>query len=372
MGDNTGIEWTEATWNPVVGCTHVSAGCDHCYAARETSGRLSRNPTYAGLAVRGRFTGEVRLLPERLEQPLRWRRPRRVFVNSMSDLFHDSVPDEYIAQVFGVMAAAPRHTFQVLTKRPGRMASLLSQPWRGHREEDTFPRVVAEYWQHYDGEAGGGMPWPLPNVWLGTSVEDQKWANVRVPKLLEAPAAVRFLSCEPLLGPVDLTPYLRHQCDCDMAAAAAGHPWDGMHYRQSEYGPRVDWVIAGGESGPDARPMHPGWVRSLRDQCVAAGVAFFFKQWGEYLPVPVEDDPKFSGGRAFNHPRGGRASATIRERGTRAFSSGETRPMRPGDRNGFGEMLDDDTLAVRVGKKAAGRLLDGMGWAQYPEPRVPV
>lgn len=225
MGDNSKIEWTEATWNPVTGCTEVSEGCDHCYA--RTIAERFRG--VKGHAYEQGF--DLRLWPQRLDQPLRWRRPRLVFVNSMSDLFHEGVRDEFIASVFDVMAEARHHTFQVLTKRPGRMASLLRR-W-----------------------ARTGALEPLANVWLGTSVENQKWADVRIPKLLETPAAVRFLSCEPLLAPINLTNWLRQ-------------------------GPGLDWVIAGSESGLEARPMDPAWVSDLRDQCTAAGVAFFFKQWG--------------------------------------------------------------------------------------------
>jgi len=181
------------------------------------------------------------------------------------------------------------------------------------------------------------MPSVLPNAWLGVSVETQRWARVRLPELARTPAAVRFASCEPLLSELDLKPWL---------------------------GFGLDWVIAGGESGPGARPVHPRWARMLRDQCVAADVPYFFKQWGAHLPVPVEDDPDFAGGRSFANPRtGGRSAATIRGRG------GENRGLRPmqtGDRNGLGLMLDDDTISVRVGKKQAGRELDGRTWDEFP------
>ena len=241
MSDKTKIEWTDATWNPVTGCTKVSEGCDHCYA--ETIAHR-----FAGTAAYPNGF-DVTLRPERLDQPLRWQRPRRIFVNSMSDLFHKDVPDEYIARVFAVMALAPHHTFQVLTKRPGRMRSLLnSQAFRQALDEELWGYGVAE------------TAWPLPNVWLGTSVENQKWADVRIPQLLATPAAVRFLSCEPLLGPVDL------------------FAWN------IDRGARVDWVIVGGESGPHARPMHPDWARHLRDDCLTAGIAFHFKQWGGVRP----------------------------------------------------------------------------------------
>ncbi len=220
MSDKSSIEWTDATWNPVTGCTKVSAGCDHCYAETfaERFRGVPRHPYEQGF--------DLKLWPQRLGIPLGWRRPRRVFVNSMSDLFHRDVPDEYILRVFRVMAEAEIHTFQVLTKRPDRMMRLL-QRW-----EDR------------------GVLAPLPNVWLGTSIEamGQAW---RAEKLRRTPAAVRFISAEPLLGPLgslDLT--------------------------------GIDWVIAGGESGPGARPANPEWFRELRSGCRRAGVAFFMKQLG--------------------------------------------------------------------------------------------
>ena len=240
MSDNSRIEWTEATWNPTTGCTKVSPGCDHCYAE----------------GIYNRFHGPgafdtVTLRPERLDQPLRWRKPRKVFVNSMSDLFHEDVPDDYIARVFAVMALAPQHSFQVLTKRHGRMRSLLNNgSWR------MSVCVEMERLQPYclDVLSLDEPLLPLRNVWLGVSVEDQKWADIRIPALLDTPAAVRFLSCEPLLGLVGIADIL----------------YDGG----------IHWVIVGGESGLNARPMEPWWARELRDECVQAGVPFFFKQWG--------------------------------------------------------------------------------------------
>jgi protein gp37 len=220
MSDGSAIEWTDATWNPVTGCSKVSPGCDHCYAERfaERFRGVPGHPYEAGF--------DLRLWPQRLQQPRQWRRPRRVFVNSMSDLFHPDVPDHFIKQVFDVMADCPRHVFQILTKRPGRMASIVRRL----------------------------QPEPLPNVWLGTSIElDQfTWRAVR---LRQAPAAVRFLSLEPLLGPLP------------------GLDLEG-----------IGWVIVGGESGPSHRPMHPDWVRQLRDRCIAQQVPFFFKQWGGRTP----------------------------------------------------------------------------------------
>jgi len=279
MSSNSAIEWTDATWNPVSGCTKVSDGCDHCYAERITE-RFHGKGSFA----------EVVLHPERLTLPLRWRKPRRVFVNSMSDLFHKDVPDNFIARAFAVMAATPRHTYQILTKRHGRMRALLSDP------DGEFQGAVGE-WRYEHGETDTTVPtpedpswgWPLPNVWLGVSVEDQQRADLRIPALLKTPAAVRFLSCEPLLGPIDLLG--KAGVGCEETGPAITH--EGVSQR-TDYGTGVeydcdhqvgvDWVIVGGESGAGARPMHPDWARSLRDQCVSAGVPFHFKQWGGRTP----------------------------------------------------------------------------------------
>lgn len=236
MSEHSAIEWTDATWNPVTGCSKVSPGCAHCYA-ENLSLRWGRSlaPWTPANAARN-----VVLHPDRLRLPLGWRKPRRIFVNSMSDLFHEQVPDSFIFEVFLIMAQSQQHIFQVLTKRPERMRDLLTK-WT----DDTAVRCQF---------AASG--WPLPNVWLGTSVENQRWATERIPALIAAPATIRFLSCEPLLGLLDLAAWL----------------------------PRLHWVISGGESGPSHRPIDSDWVRTIRDQCVAAGVAFFHKQWGGRTP----------------------------------------------------------------------------------------
>jgi protein gp37 len=250
----TNIEWTRnpdgtkgKTWNPITGCSAVSPGCDNCYAARDAAGRLQHHPAYKGLTVRpaggpAAFTGEIRLHPDRLDQPLRWGTPSMVFVNSMSDLFHPDVPVGFIQRIWDVMAKAERHTFQILTKRPQRMNDLI------RCVEPSCDLPDGPIWTTRAGV-------PLPNVWLGTSIESDRY-TFRADSLRVTPAAVRFLSLEPLLGPLpslDLT--------------------------------GIDWVIVGGESGPGARPMHPDWARDIRDRCVAAGVPFFFKQWGEFSPA---------------------------------------------------------------------------------------
>lgn len=261
---STGISWTDDTWNPVVGCTRVSKGCDNCYAAKMTK-RLEGmgQEKYAGLINPGKdhFNGVARLVPEALDIPLRWKRGRRIFVNSMSDLFHEELTFEEIAAIFGVMAACPQHTFQILTKRAGRM-------------REWFAEHLST---GYDGH------WPLPNVWLGVSAEDQGAANERIPDLLASPAAVRFVSYEPALGPVDFT-RIRHPLDPkgeagDYYNSLSGNAvWNdgglGLPNR------RLDWVIVGGESGPGARPLNVDWARSVRDECRESGVAFFMKQLG--------------------------------------------------------------------------------------------
>jgi protein gp37 len=218
MADRSAIEWTEATWNPVTGCSKVSPGCAHCYA--ETFAERFRG-------VRGHPYEQgfdLRLWPERLDQPLRWRRPRMIFVNSMSDLFHEEIPEDYVAQVFSVMEEAEHHTFQILTKRHERLAELAAS-----------------------------LPWP-PNVWMGVSIENRRFVH-RADYLRRVDCALRFISAEPLLGPLE------------------GLDLDG-----------IDWLIAGGESGAGHRRMDPDWVRDLRDHCKCVGVAFFFKQWGGRHP----------------------------------------------------------------------------------------
>lgn len=332
----TKIEWSDETWNPLVGCSRVSAGCDNCYAIGVVHRKMQ--PAHVGLTIRshrgrdGRtdWNGKVRALPDRLDQPLRWRRPRRIFVNSLSDLFHGNVDEHYIADVFAVMSLAPQHTFQILTKRPkGMEGTLNSYEWR---YKLTLARRAL---QLRLGIEASEMVWPLPNVALGVSIENDKYAW-RANHLRATQAAIRFVSGEPLLGPL---PSLKLD--------------------------RIDWLIVGGESGPGARPMHPDWVRDLRDRSVAAGVAFHFKQWGAYLPIEVRDDPSFSGGRVIDLPGGGRVAVVLSEAGG-PFRSGVTRPMEPGEGNGHGVLLDADTFALRGAKSTNGRMLDGRTWDEQP------
>ena len=264
MGDRSGIVWTDATWNPTIGCRRVSDGCRRCYAERQARrivamggptgdayrhllrackdcngtswlpGDRGRCQECAGTGRLPAWNGTAKFLRERLDQPLRWKRPRRIFVDSMSDLFHDNIADEQIAAVWGVMAACPQHTFQVLTKRPDRMLA-----WFDWQREETMG-----WW--------GVAPWPLPNVWLGVSVEDWTTAETRIPDLLRCPAAVRWVSYEPALGPVNFAPWLK--CDKALGVEALGVE-------------ALDWIVVGGESGPDARVCDAEWIRDTIQAC---------------------------------------------------------------------------------------------------------
>jgi len=345
VSDKTKIEWTDATWNPVVGCSIVSPGCTNCYAMKaawrhqlQMVGRGGSpylgTTMLAGKDHRPVWSGTVKFNEGVLDRPLRWSRPRRIFVNSMSDLFHDSVPDEWIDKVFAVMALASRHTFQVLTKRAERMRAYCSNIQK-HGRWLAMEEIALRMGYEPRGRHNDGFDWLahhqfLPNVWLGVSVEDQARAVERIPHLLATPAAVRFISAEPLLGPLDLF-------------AGAKFNLNGLLV-----GEQIDWVIAGGESGPNARPMHPDWVRSLRDQCAAAGVSFFFKQWGEWAPSANVDPAD----------RGGHHVATV-------LRDGRVREWQPD----FPEsrLIDTSMMAMlRVGKKAAGALLDGKEHREFP------
>ena len=355
MSGPTKIEWADSSWNPVTGCSKVSAGCAHCYAERMAK----------RLAGRGGYPKEnpfaVTLHPERLDEPLRWRKPRRIFVCSMSDLFHPGVPVGFIDNVFAVMRIARQHCFQVLTKRPDRMAAYLSSG-SGVFADDPKPErrddigVTAFAMTECDNDLVQPEDWPLPNIWLGSSIEDQATADERIPHLLRCPAAMRFVSYEPALGPVnftridytkrlveELTAFVRgrgRDPDKEIVGYGPGTAWinalsgecsDGEDYGKEKA--RLDWLIAGGESCPGARPAHPDWFRSVRDQCQAAGVPFFFKGWGEWV-VP---------------------NSTVREM-----------DFVPKFKVGRQHLFDDGPIACRLGKKAAGRLLDGVEHNAYP------
>lgn len=419
MADGTKIEWTDATWNPVTGCSVVSPGCTNCYAMRLAGTRLKDHPSRAGLTVDSKagpvWNGQVRFNVEWLTQPLRWTRPRRIFVAAHGDLFHDGVTDDQLDQIFAVMGLAHWHTFQVLTKRPERMRAYFAETWQvparpamrlggidipaqSARIEDRWERVNLavddiilgdklfdqnRFWGP-DDNLIGRPEWPrrpLPNVWLGVSVEDQTRADERIPILLATPAAVRWISAEPLLGPIDLTrlelwdtpPGFSGDDNYGMDALAgriasilplgAGE-WtlDGG----GTYGPRLDWVVAGGESGPRSRPMHPDWARTLRDQCADAGVAFLFKQWGDWAPVCALDDDQTD---RLYHP------APVRDpEGCRRCRVAQHKLQRDGSRHhpaepGAWQQGTDPMLMLEAGKKAAGRHLDGAIHDAWPAVR---
>jgi protein gp37 len=276
---STNIQWTDETWNCVTGCTKVSPGCAHCY--------IERTPPFRIQGRRFDAKGHIPIVlhADRLDTPLHWKKPRRVFVNSLSDLFHNDIPDAFIDRVFAVMALTPQHTYQILTKRAERMRAYLRE-W-GHdlswRLMPIIDRIVESQDMGYmrrlhrsavaRGRANAG---PLANVWLGVSVENQRFADERIPLLLQTPAAIRFISAEPLLGPVDLTSL---DPDGDYARIKA-HGFSAIWKNNAIGRPWLDWVIVGGESGPGSRPFDIAWARSIVQQCKVAGVACFVKQLG--------------------------------------------------------------------------------------------
>lgn len=345
----TKIEWTDQTWNPIVGCSIVSPGCTNCYAmkmAARLEAMAGDGLDDNGYAVRGTgpldhyrrltkpskagpvWTGKLAQAGDHiLTAPLRRKKPTMYFVNSMSDLFHEDVPDAWIDRVFAVMALAPQHTFQVLTKRSARMQRYFNDD--GEVARQYFVAAAAARMVE-DGDTTldviSRAPWPLPNVWLGVSAERQQEADARIPDLLGTPAAVRFVSAEPLLGPIDFT------------------RWSGRE-DVTDFG--IDWIIAGGESGPSARPMHPDWARAIRDQCTAAGVAFFFKQWGNWKPIDQFAD-RFITGTSGAH-------GVIHTDGTFQRDHDIADPPRA-------------VFTFPMNKSRSGRLLDGRTWDEYPGP----
>lgn len=404
MADHTKIEWADATVNAVNGCSVISPGCTNCYAMKLAGTRLRNHPTRAGLTDQTKagpvWNGQVRLNEEHLLQPLIWQRPRQIFWNAHGDLFHHAVPDEWIDRVLAVCALTPQHQHLILTKRSNRMRRYFAgleaddigrnsqritqatnfvmlasgrswgklgstgtyitttihqtgarEPYMirgtgdggverliGWRDGERWSRCSDAYaanvpdWLKSAPEGGWAFKeWPLPNVWLGVSVEDQTRADQRIPDLLATHAAVRWISAEPLLGPVDLQ-HIEYY---------PGFLLDGLTGKSQDGacpdGPGLDWIVTGGESGPNARPMHPDWARSLRDQCAAANVPFFFKQWGEW--AEVDEGP-------YNFLMGPDG-----ERCTGSETVNGAAPMR------------------KVGKKAAGRLLDGTEHNAMPEGR---
>ena len=309
----TSIEWTEHSFNPVVGCTKASLGCQNCYAL-QMAVRLAHNPklpadvreryisTVRKVGGKWEWSGKVALFPERLDEPLGRRKPTRYFVPSMGDLFHKDVPFWFVRNVWGMMALCPQHTFQVLTKRPKRMLDFVSREWVAHVHTE---RVT----QRYTEPVLAGLCDVLPNIWLGTSVENQAAADERIPLLLQTPAAVRFVSCEPLLEEIDLTHLYGHisfgdRVDLTVDALSGKYvpAWAGRKAKPDTLLSKIDvgkldWVICGTESGPGARPWDWDWIRNLRDQCQVARVPFFLKQVtvdGKKVPLPELDGRTWS------------------------------------------------------------------------------
>ena len=353
MSDRTPIEWAAnadgspgATWNPIVGCSVLSPGCKRCYAMRaaarhekQTTG-AGRVSAYAGLTRPEKsgavWTGEVRLVEGKLLEPLGWKKPRTVFVNSMGDLFHEAVEEAWLDRCFAVMALTPQHTFIILTKRAKRMRDYVNTV------HDEPVRDTARRFARALNALAGGRPtpeivWPLPNVWLGVSIEDKRHGAQRAFDLAWTQAAKRVWSVEPLLEDLgDLTPFCLFDATIDDA-------------------PAVDWVIVGGESGIGARPLHPAWVRNVRDQCGAAGAPFFFKQWGAWRPV---------------HEYAG--DVALRRLQTMSLGAGEIiigadgRDVRALPLADWSIRSEGAVLLRRVGKGEAGRTLDGREWRDRP------
>lgn len=433
MPDRTKIEWSDATWNPIAGCTRVSEGCRHCYAERQAARGL---PSFKGLAhfvgrpdgiKEARWTGAVTVREHLIDLPLRWKKPRKIFVNSLSDLFHDAVPDEVIDRIFAVMALCPQHTFQVLTKRPERMRDYLSTragDWV-LRWPDAIP-VAKWYVSKAEGMSRLGahgpvaaalydakpIVYPLPNVWMGVSVEDQVTADVRIPYLLRTPSAIRFVSYEPALGVIDWrqwmhdygcscgwggdTPmdYCRHcdwrgwadgdygdakcpECgelleDYNACPECDGHDGDGLSFGPNST-PRLDLIIMGGESGPNARPMHPDWVRQTRNQCEAASVPFFFKQWGEWAPICEMTDAQSN---ALYHENADEGRDLVRRCKVDSVclnADGTSQTMgKAHQRHDFeaGAFTGHRPMSMfKIGKRAAGRRLGGIEHNGMPAVR---
>lgn len=404
MADGTKIEWADATVNAINGCSVTSPGCTHCYAMKLAGTRMKSHPTREGLTIDTKagpvWNGEVRLHQPALLQPLSWSKPRRIFWNAHGDTFHPNVPWEWTAKVMATAFLSPQHIHMILTKRADRMNAWFETLATEGGAED-FSAIIEDLAESAGIECDY-PEWvlPLDNVWLGVSVEDQTRADERIPDLLATPAAVRFLSCEPLLGEVDInrwlatanvtckvcnTPFWLHEADpCEHAEAGAwtlACPGCGNCRCQPGWSPAgdrgrpmeppadwierkagrfslvhptipitsgIDWVIVGGESGPGARPMHPDWARSLRDQCAAAGVPFHFKQWGEWISVydRDRDDPEWN---QVPKPGDWDRKRWLNLAGGQGFHGEKLNMMR------------------KVGKKRAGRLLDGVEHNGMPQ-----
>ena len=352
------IEWTDKTWNPITGCTKISAGCANCYAERMSKrlaglgGYPKKDPFRPGLEH-----------PKQWLKPCKWKKPRLIFVCSMGDLFHKDVSFDLVHKVLAVAINEPRHTFILLTKRPERMYEFITH-YR-HDGHHVFSDRVTPYNPSRNKQAylllDHKQDWPLANLWLGGSAENQAALDARAPYVISTPSALWFMSLEPLIGPIDLRP--RPNPD---TCIVCGEGPDAPHNHPFGYRNRgLDWIIVGGETGPGARPMHPEWVRKIRDQCAQAGIPFFFKSWGEYGPSGVDlqtGEPTF---RMFQN----KAQWVNKARTW----------MLPGDicldmtgrilRKGadFDGARYPVAIMRKMGKKAAGNLLDGQVWDQFPD-----
>ena len=378
----TAIEWTEKTWNPIVGCSIVSPGCTNCYAMKMAARIEHMNPKlehYRGLTQQSKagpvWTGKLALAPEHiLLEPLRRKKPTMWFVNSMSDLFHEDVPDEWIDRVFAVMALTPQHTYQVLTKRSERMRAYFARTttpdYEAEFDDDSTAPTEWAILRQMCGDMSIGRTFqppviPLPNVWLGVSAERQQEADARIPDLLATPAAVRFVSAEPLLGPVDFTAISwigGRRLDALQSYTSVPTAALGTWAHEPNDMPSLDWIIVGGESGQSARPMHPFWARSIRDQCQAAGVAFFFKQHGAWGPVC--DVPEAIVDAAYDPapPNDPEAVRRCRVETMCLRSDGSHVPLN--SPNAFSN--PDPMMMLKLGKGRSGRLLGGRTWDEMP------
>jgi len=325
------IEWTDKTWNPVIGCSKISEGCENCYAEKmafrltnmlkNTKNHISNEINtsciaYSSIIENGKWNGKTALRKDKLQEPSKWKKPCKIFVCDMGDLFHESVPFQWIDKIFTVCACNPHHIFQLLTKRPERALKYFN--WKepdwaneGMREDDGV-KIPFKDWK-----------WPLDNVWIGVTVENQEQSEIRIPLLSKIPVRIKYISCEPLLGPIDLSEII----------------YEGQKIYPLKF---INWVIAGGESGPGSRPMHPDWVRSLQDQCEATNIPFFFKQWGEYRPFEKMSKPNFYIDSATN-----KINFIV-------------------DGKWLDYPLITNCMFLKIGKKKAGRLLDGIIYNEFP------
>ena len=336
--NKTKIEWCDMSWNPVTGCSKVSSGCKYCYA-ESMSRRFWNEKVIVGMGenagdnhpvTRRRLFTDVIFHPDKLEQPLLVKKPKKIFVNSMSDLFHEKVDFNHILEVFKIIHLCKWHTFIILTKRPERMLDFFE--WMQETIETQGLEMLADFQIHHGFE----------NVWLGTSIEDQKTAQDRVPALLKTPAKVHFVSCEPLLGMIDL-------CEIRMP----DNRMLGNMLSNDFYNTKIDWVICGGESGMNARPMHPFWVTQIHKDCKCANVPFFFKGWGEWIPAHTDD--------FYN-----RKFEKIDNWGTLIVSGNFYEKATITSGHQFSPDEEYATTVFKVGKKAAGNRLEGTEWIQFP------